>query len=166
MNAVTPSIMNGRSPEGWDWFIDPVDTIISRLYIGDLLHSRRDVKDFVDFLGEGWEVWGMTLGTFLVVATSSLEEGDRERMKLFTMTLPQTKGGIDGQLFDCLTAMEWIMADPELSPDLEAFPMDNKYVFFMGVFCMLTGLFSVLELPEGATPSLTIISVIQASLQQ
>jgi hypothetical protein len=43
--------------------------------------------------------------------------------------------------------------------------MDNKYVYFTAVFCLLAGLFSVLELPEGATPSLTIISVMQAAQQ-
>jgi hypothetical protein len=157
--------MDGREPEHWDWFIDPVDIILSRLYIRDLPRARGDVKAFVDYLQEGWEQWGLMLGTFVLVTASGLDEPGRVQMREFAMTLPEGPTGIDGELFDCLADMEWMTADPNRSVDLQPFPMDNKYVYFTAVFCLLAGLFSVLELPEGATPSLTIISVMQAAQQ-
>jgi hypothetical protein len=157
------SLMEGRKPDNWDWFIDPVDIILSRLHVRNLSRARHDIKAFVDYMDEGWEQWGLMLGTFAMVTASGLDEEGRDQMRVFAMTLPQEPTGIDGELFDCLAAMEWIMADPNRAVDMEPFPMDNKYVYFTAVFCLLAGLFTTLDLPVGATPSLTIISVIQAA---
>lgn len=155
------SLMDGRDAEYWDWFIDPVDVILSRLYVRDLHGARSDIKEFVDYMDSSWALWGIMFGTFAVVTASSLDEQAREDMKVFAMTLPEEPNGIDGELFDCLVSMEWITGDPNRQTELEPFPIDNKYVYFTAIFCLLAGLFSVLDLPENTTPSLVMISVLQ-----
>ena len=148
----------------WEWFQKPFDEVVFYIHQKQMDLARQTVRDWVNLIGNRHPEISIMLASFCLAVFDNIEEADKKACIDFVFSLPEDSiKGMDVELFDCLSGMEWMAyQNIGVTPSLAGgFPTEQTTLLFTGLMCYVAGIFWVFDIPPTMKPSEMLIALVE-----